>query len=276
MAKKNTYSSHKEQLEAALPPKERTATIEKCLTEAFKPHIEYRSVGFIQFDQISVTDLANAFVKYPIIVKTILACINVAGRAVARDLQITIDTYKSDISPTIAAAIAGYIKPILPRELAIPALLELDRFFWTDKEMRAFKGNWEKAVTDTINQYAAVQFKKRKFKNGKKEFEIDAAYPSKGDSVEIAIDIKRIESPRDIHKRSDEIINKAVNFKKCFPKGKFYAIIYYPFPSEMQNVITRLQSEYIDGVFSANAIGHSVKQVAKLLLGKEGKLKRIK
>ena len=51
--------------------------------------------------------------------------------------------------------------------------------------------------------------------------------------------MKRIEARRDIHKRCDEIVNKAFNFKHAFRGGKFGAMIYYPFVDEHANIIIR-------------------------------------
>ena len=91
----------------------------------------------------------------------------------------------------------------------MPALMELDRYFWTNKEMRAAKGRWEKVVSKAISAASKVTFRKRKFKitNGQAieveveepdenlredeaggsarvarqdEFEIDATYPLMG------------------------------------------------------------------------------------------------
>jgi hypothetical protein len=44
--------------------------------------------------------------------------------------------------------------------------------------------------------------------------------------VHIGIDIKRIEARQDIHKRCDEIVNKAAKLKAVFRKAKFGAVIY--------------------------------------------------
>src|SRR5205823_3267683 len=93
---------------------------------------------------------------------------------------------------------------------------------------------------------------KRRFEWLGETFEIDAAYPPSSDSlIEIAIDVKRIESPRDIHKRADEVINKATKFKAAHPHSRFFAVVYYPFPAQHVNVQSRLKSEYIDGIFFA-------------------------
>lgn len=162
---------------------------------------------------------------------------------------------------------------MLPKEIAIPSLTELDRYFWTDKELRAYKGRWERKIVNCLNNNAVVSFKKRKFSSQKESFELDAAYPTSGNEINIGIDIKRIESPRDIHKRADEIINKSTKFKLEFPHGHFFVIIYYPFPSQHQNVISRLNSSNIDGIFFANESNSSIVQAVLLLLGKAGKLK---
>ena len=138
------YSTHREQLNNASPPSNRIEELQIALENAFVNCLETRQVQYILFDELSAEELANAFVNYPILIKSALACINVASRVIARDLQINIDTYTKKISLTKAATLAGYIKPMLPKEIAIPALLELDRFFWTDKELRANKGRWEK------------------------------------------------------------------------------------------------------------------------------------
>lgn len=266
------YSNHREQLNNASPPSNRIEELQIALENAFANCLETRQVQYILFDELSAEELANAFVNYPILIKSVLACINVASRAIARDLQINIDTYTKKINLTKAATLAGYIKPMLPKEIAIPALLELDRFFWTDKELRANKGRWERRILKMLNDNSIVNFKKRKFSRTKESFELDAAYPESGENIEIGIDIKRIESPRDIHKRADEIINKAGNFKLEFPTGSFFTVLYYPFPAQHQNLISRLSNINIDGIFFANESDSSIEQTVKLVLGKAQKL----
>lgn len=269
----NPYSSHRDQLASALPPAQRAVLLEEAVLHAFGPFVEFRPVGFIQFDQVTVDDLAQAFINYPIVIKTLLASVNVAGRAIERDLQIKLDTYTVKIDRIRAGVLAGYIKPMLPREIAIPALIELDRYFYTDKELRAFKGRWEQRITEQLNKYATVRFGKRKFTQSNEKFELDAAYPHTGPVIEIGIDVKRIESPRDIHKRADEIVNKATKFKGAFANGRFFAFVYYPFPSEHHNVTSRLRSSYIDDVFFASETTYSISQATQLLLGRVGLLR---
>lgn len=264
------YSAHGEQLLGCQPPSERVEQLQISLIEAYKRVIEYREVPFIRFGDLIAQELADAFVAYPLIVKPTLCCVNVAQRAVTRDLGFDLDTYAPKISREQALALAGYVKPLLPPSIAVPALMELDRYFWTDKELRARKGNWEKAITGTINKISKVAFRKRMFTSGGEEFEIDAAYPAKSEPVQFGIDVKRIESRRDIHKRADEIINKATKFKKAYPNGKFMTLVYYPFPTEHINVQNRLSSTYIDGIFFAGETDSSIRAAVELMVGKLG------
>jgi hypothetical protein len=154
------YSSHQEQVAECQPSPERIKKLEDSLIEAYEKVITYQEVPFIVFGDLNAEELAAAFVKYPIIIKPTLCCVNVAQRAVKRDLGFDLNTYSDKISETHAALLAGYIKPLLPPAIAVPALMELDRFFWTDKEMRARKGNWEKTVTLSINKASSQRFKK--------------------------------------------------------------------------------------------------------------------
>jgi len=176
-----------------------------------------------------------------------------------------LDTYVPSLSEVQSAAIAGYLKPFLPQEIAVPALSELDRFFFVDKEVRARKGRWEQTIVQTLNKQSRYTFKKRRFEVGKESFEIDAAAPETG-KIEVAIDVKRIEARRDIHKRADEIINKATKFKKKHPKALFAAVVYYPFTSEHVNVQSRLESRYIDAVCFASQGDEQIGVAVGLLL----------
>ena len=220
----------------------------------------------IRFGDLDVGELAEAFYKHPIVVKAICSCVNVAQRAIKRDLKIDLDTYTDRIDEVRAGILAGFLKPMLPDRIAIPALIELDRYAWVDKEMRAAKGRWEEAVRDAIDAATGANFKKRKFTASGEDFEIDAAYPASG-PIEVAVDVKRIESPRDIHKRADEIVNKAAKFKASHPNSKFFTVVYYPFPAEHINVTSRLKSDYIDGLFFAAQTASSIASAADYLAG---------
>lgn len=264
------YSNHSDQLAASRPSLERMQRVEKALIEGYKAFIEYREVPFIRFGDLDAQELAKCFIAHPAIIKPTLCCVNVAQRAIKRDLGFDFGTYANKITSEQARILAGYIKPMLPPAIAVPALLELDRYFWTDKELRARKGNWERTVTEAANKASGRTFRKRHFECDKEEFEIDAAYPATGKNIEFAIDVKRIESPRDIHKRSDEIINKAAKFKKAYPKGRFAALVYYPFPNQHINVKSRLQSPFIDDVFFAGETNSSIEAAVDLMVGKFG------
>jgi len=261
------YSSHKEQILDCQPPTERVEELQEGLLKAYGKAVELREVPFIVFDDMNAEELAEAFVKFPIVVKATLSCVNVAQRAIKRDLGFDFNTYSLTISPLQASVLAGYIKPFLPPAVAVPALMELDRFFWTDKEMRSRKGNWERAVTDAINDISEHAFRKRRFECDGEVFEIDAAFPSTGEDIQVAIDVKRIESMRDIHKRADEIINKATKFKKVYASGKFIAVVYYPFPNQHINLQSRLHSSFIDEVFFAGETPSSIAVAVDLLVG---------
>jgi hypothetical protein len=268
------YSSHAHQLKGRQPTEEQIGALQAELLEAYKGVLEYREVPFIRFGDMNASELAEAFKKHPSIIKPTLCCVNVAQRAIKRDLGVDINTYGSQISDHHATLLAAYIKPMLPELMAVPALMELDRYFWTDKEMRAQKGNWEKIVTRSISTAAAVEFKKRRFTYEGESFELDAAYPATGESIDIGVDVKRIESPRDIHKRTDEIINKSIKFKGAFPDGRFYAVVYFPFPAQHLNLSSRLQSQSIDGVYFAGETESSVTNATGIMVGAMGLLKK--
>ena len=134
----------------------------EALRVAFGPFIEMREAEVVNFSTMTALDLAHAIGKHPLILKPIFAACNVAARAIERDLDIcNLDAYKPRLSAEQAAAIAGYLKPFLPQELAVSALTELDRHFFVDKQVRMLKGRWERAVRDAINEQAALKFKKR-------------------------------------------------------------------------------------------------------------------
>jgi len=244
----------------------RAVEVRDTLIRAFAKFVEVREIEVINFSAMTALDLAAAIQAEPNILKPLMACCNVAGRAIERDLDIRgLDTYVPRLSEVQSAAIAGYLKPFLPQEIAVPALSELDRFFFVDKEVRARKGRWEQTIVQTLNKQSRYTFKKRRFEVGKESFEIDAAAPETG-KIEVAIDVKRIEARRDIHKRADEIINKATKFKKKHPKALFAAVVYYPFTSEHVNVQSRLESRYIDAVCFASQGDEQIGVAVGLLL----------
>lgn len=244
----------------------RQEVIEAQLRAAFDAHIERREVDVIVLDDITVPELAQALLAHPTILKPLIITCNIAGRAIERDLGFrSINTYNPRLSEQKAMGLAGYIKPFLPKYVELPTLARGDRVAFIDKEMRAGKGRWEVKVREALNRYSRESFKKRKFSSGGEEFELDAAAPEAGD-IEVGIDVKRIEARADIHKRADEIVNKAAKFKVEYPGAQFAAVIYYPFVTEHGNIRSRLESSYVDAVMFAGEAVDAIEGAAQLLL----------
>ena len=246
--------------------------LERCngltaeLKDAFAAFIKVQEVDVVFFVDMKAEDLAAAFLKHPSVLKPVLSACNLAARAVERDLDIkNLDTYNPRLSQTQAAMLAGYIKPFLPPHIAIPALCSLDQYLYIDKEIRASKGAWEKQIVTALNEYGKTTYKKRHFKVDGQEFELDAATPEEGEIV-LGVDIKRIEARRDIHKRCDEIVNKAHKLRGALPNSKFAAVVYYPFVDEHLNVQHRLKSPAIEVVVFAGASKDSIDNAVRTLL----------
>lgn len=105
----------------------RTASVRNDLLQAFERFIERCEVETINFSSMTAIGPAAALFTHPLILRPLLACCNLAGRAIERDLDIrNVDTYEARLNQTTRAAIAGYLKPFLPQEIAVPALRELD------------------------------------------------------------------------------------------------------------------------------------------------------
>lgn len=261
------YSTHADYMrKVASEATIRKKDIEKAIRTAFGPFIEQRPVDVIVFSGISVQQLAEAIQAQPLVLKPLLACCNIAARAIERDLEIkNVDTYVPSLTPIQAGAIATYVKPFLPNALEVPVLSNIDAIYFIDKEIRKGKGQWEKKITEALSRAGSSKFKKRKFELDGEEFEIDAATPETG-KIEIGVDVKRIEARRDIHKRSDEIVNKARAFREAFPDSQFAAVIYYPFTEEHINVQNRLRAPQIDAVVFASDGEESIVNAAKHLL----------
>ncbi len=244
----------------------RQKNIENALHKAFSDFIEKREVEVIVFSSMTAFDLAKAIISHPLILKSLLAACNIAARSIERDLSIkNMDTYTPRLSDDQAKVIAGYIKPFLPPYLEIPTFSQIDRVAFIDKEIRKRKGRWEKKILEGLNRFGSVQFHKRTFTTEGEQFELDAASPRSGD-IKAGIDIKRIEARRDIHKRCDEIVNKAAKLKLAFPDSKFGAVVYYPFIEEHVNVQNRLRSENIEGIVFASEAKESIGNAVKMLL----------
>lgn len=273
------FANHAMRMSWVLPDaKQRRSTVAIELRRAFAPYIETRSTEWIRFDRMSAEALSKAFLEHPAVVKPITAICNIAGRAIRRDLGFDVDTYRPRLTPAQASQLAGYVKPFLPPGMAVPAIEAVDDWFFIDKEIRSYQGRWETLITDSLTRRTGRTFKKRKFTitdsaSGKLiEFELDAALPATGEPIEVGVDVKRIGSPRDIHKRIDEIVNKAVKYKQRYPNGKFGTVVYYPFDSAgYSNIVNRMNSPYIDGiVFPAGDSPDSVVEAVLMLIPQLG------
>lgn len=261
-----THSEYMARLEGAT--KDREKLISEALGSAFPRFVARQEVDVIAFGDLSVGLLADAISKFPVVLKPLLVACNVAGRAIERDLDIkNLDTYSPRISHADAMAIAEYLKPHLPPALAVPTLCYLDRTEFVDKEIRKHKGKWEKYVLTALSGLSGRPFKKRQFPVSGELYEIDAAHPiDKNQAIEFAVDVKRIEARRDIHKRSDEIISKADHYKEAFPTGRFGAVIYYPFEDEHGDIRDRLRSANIASVVFASEAPQSIELAVNDLL----------
>lgn len=265
------YGNQRQYLSKVVPAADlRQEEVESELRRAFQGYIEMRSMEVIVFERVPAKELALAIREHPMILKPLLAVCNLAGRALKRDLKINnIDTYHPQLTELEANAVAGYLFSFLPEYIELPALSRIDRVSFIDKEIRKDKGRWEKLVCEALTEFGRGPFKKRKFRVGTQVFELDAAWPANGE-VRIGIDVKRIEARQDIHKRCDEILNKAVKLKAAFPRSKFAAVIYYPFVQDHGNVMSRLQSPHIEAVVFASSSVETIETAVGLLLAKVG------
>jgi len=261
------YGTHKDFVGSVeTSANERQETIEKALREAFSQHIERREVEVIIFTGMTASDLSEAIFSKPEVLKPLFSSCNIAARAIERDLGIkNLDTYSPRLSRDQAGMIAGYMKQFLPAYLEIPTLTQIDRVYFIDSEIRKLKGAWEKNILAALNGYSETEFHKRTFVADGEEFEVDAATPPRG-AIKIGIDVKRIEARRDIHKRCDEIVNKARKLKVAYPDSKFGVVVYYPFIEEHVNVQNRLRSPDIDGIVFASQSDDSVTNAVRMLL----------
>jgi len=261
------YGSHADFLDMVRESAtKRAQAIQAELRTAFQRFVREEPVLVIQLADINVHDLAQILKQHPLVLKPLVIAANVAARAIERDLGIpNVDTYEPNLSPEESAAIAGYLKPFLPASVALPTLVQLDQVEYVDKEIRALKGRWEKRVTDALSRGSGRRFAKRKIDVQGEGFEIDAASPPSGD-VQFAVDIKRIEARRDIHKRIDEIVNKATKVKKHTPGAKFGTVIYFPFEDQHAQIRNRLGQSAVDVVVFANELDQSIEQAARDIL----------
>lgn len=262
------YATHRDYLKRAeVAAIERARIIREKASEAFKDFIREERCLVIHFADINAAELGRILAKYPVLAKPLMILCNVAERAIERDLGLKgLNSYSPRFQRDSAKALAGYLKPFLPERMELESFCAVDRLMFIDKEIRKGKGRWEQHVREALTEAAALSglkggFKKRQFRSSGEDFELDAAHPATGD-IGIAVDVKRIEARRDIHKRCDEIVNKAAKFKGVFPRGKFVAFIYYPFTEEHSHISSRLRSENIDVVVFASENQDSIRNAA--------------
>lgn len=264
------YDTHSDYMDWA---RERAAArsreIEQALRDSLRDFIEPAELSVLSF-RMTDRQLATALVQAPKILKPLLAACNLASRAIERDLGIkNVNTYAPRLNEAQSLAIAAYIKEFVPDQISIAALVELDRHFFVDKTIRQNKGRWEKSILAALRDVTGCDFKKRMFESGGDKFELDGAYPIEG-PIEYGIDVKRIEARRDIHKRSDEVVNKATKFKRTYPTGKFGAVVYYPFAEEHGKVRKRMRSRHVDGVAFASPDVEDIRRAIEELTAKLG------
>jgi len=244
---------------------ERQSKIENSLKSAFQKHLVKKEVEVVLFSDVSVQELCEAISSYPVILKPLLALCNIAGRAIERDLKLQVNTYSPKLDREKAMAVSGYIKPFLPMSVELGALIHVDRCEFIDKEIRKWKGRWEKTVIQALTDISGKEFKKRTFTVAGDRYEIDAAFPETG-KIKIGIDVKRIEARRDIHKRCDEIERKSRKLKEKNPESLFGVVIYYPFIDERSNVQNRLRSDTVDMVVFAAESKDSIESAVQMLI----------
>lgn len=260
------YSSHKDYIGwVEADANEREAGLLELLNSAFKKHITQEPIPVIDFSSIETDELAGIIESEPAFLKPLTALCNVAGRALKRDLGLGVDTLKPKYKPGEAKKIAEYIAPFLGAKYPVPTIATVDRIQFIDKEIRAHKGRWEKGILESLNKASTRVFKKRKFTVDTDSFEIDAASPISG-KILVAVDVKRIEAKQDIHKRCDEIVNKAAKFKVDHKGSHFAAIVYYPFSADHESVINRLKFDNIDTVLFAGESLDSVEAAVRSLV----------
>ena len=79
------YSSHADYLGAVEGgASRRKLQVEQALSEAFSAFMEKREVSVILFSAMTAFDLANGILRYPVVLKPLIAACNIAARAIER------------------------------------------------------------------------------------------------------------------------------------------------------------------------------------------------
>jgi hypothetical protein len=243
---------------------ERSREIEAELSIAFKGYFTSDESKLIDISSLTPEMFAEILIRHPKLLKPFSVLAVVAMRAFEKDLGIrNVNTYKPHLSEQQALKISKYLLEQIPKRFCLDTIRELDRNQFIDKEKRKLKGSWENGIIETLVEKTGLKFTKTRIIVVGEEYEIDAAY-FEGLNLKYAIDIKKIGSRRDFQKRSDEIINKSVAYRKLYPEGKFAAVVHYPF--ETDALRSRLKSNFIDMVVFANDSPESITEAVKTLI----------
>ena len=243
--------------------KTRAEKIKAELAIALKDYIIPAKCRFVDLSSITPEEVGRIIFEHPLSLKPLMALSVIGGRAFDKDLNIkNVDTYQPRLNELEAKEIGKYLLNLLPKEFLLETLVQVDRVQFIDKEKRKIKGRWEEDIRKMLTQETGFAFVKKMITVGKR-YEIDAAY-FKDSYLKYAVDVKVIGARRDIHKRSDEIINKSIAYKQFYPEGKFAAVIYYPFGPE--DVIERLKRPTIDSIVFANTSQESIVMAVRKLM----------
>ena len=258
------HKKHVEYLQDVQPGREeRCARIAALVRSTMPTRLERRQREVVVLAGMSAPELAAALVAAPELLKPFLAACNMGGRALRKDLGIELDPYRPKLDEQIAARVAEFLLPALPEEITLDALLALDLYQFVDSEIRKAKGSWEKQILSRLVA-RGLDAKKRRFEVSGEAFELDIAVPSKGPIV-FGVDVKMIGHQRDIHKRGDEIVNKAHKLKVVYPYARFAAVVYYPGP-EYEHLEHRLtDGTRVDSGFRAGDDEDTLEAVADAL-----------
>jgi hypothetical protein len=221
------HKKHDEYLkDVAIRREDRRNRLADLVRSALAKHVVRRECDVVVLAGVSVGELAAALQAAPGILKPLLAACNMGGRALRKDIGIEVNTYEPRLDGATAQQIAEMLLPSLPAEISLDALLALDLYQYVDSEIRKAKGSWEKQI---LNRLVAkgIAARTRRFEVAGDSFELDIAVPPDG-PIDFGVDVKMIGHQRDIHKRGDEIVNKAAKLKVVYPYARFAAVVYYP------------------------------------------------
>jgi DNA-binding protein Fis len=246
------YRSHDAYLQAiAVQRTKRAEEIRSVVREKLGKYVAQVEADELDLGRVSAEELRELLSAHPDLLKPLLVACNVGQRAVKRDLGFNVNTLRPRLKQAQAQQLAEFLLRSLPKKILVDSLVALDLYQWTDSAIRKAKGGWEKNIIEGLKG-RGVDCRKRKFKVDGQSFELDVAYPSTG-PVKVGVDVKMIGHALDIHKRSDEIKDKATLLKEQFPEATFVSVVYYPDDEGKQQVENRLRAgvTHIDRILFA-------------------------